>query len=58
MGKVMKLLIDDMHKERAELIQNWKELESFTEEPLREQLAAIYKRSYYFVQLMQMLVKK
>lgn len=58
MGKVIKLLIDDLDKERPELIQNWKELQGFTEEPLRDQLVTIYKRAYYFVQLMQMYVKK
>ncbi len=58
MGKVIKLLIEDLDKERPELIQNWKDLKSYTEEPLREQLVAIYKRAYFFVQLMQMYAKK
>ncbi len=58
MGKVIKLLIDDLDRERAELIQNWKDLQGFTERPLREQLVSIYKRTYYFVQLMQVSVKK
>lgn len=58
MGKVIKLLIEDLNKERPELIQNWKQLQGFTEEPLRDQLVAIYKRTYYFVQLMQVYVKK
>lgn len=58
MGKVLKLLIDDLNRDRPELIQNWKELQGYTEGPLREQLVAIYKRAYYFVQLMQMYVKK
>ena len=58
MGKVMKLMIEDLDRERPELIQNWKELDSYTEQPLREQLIAIYKRTYYFVQLMQMYAKK
>lgn len=58
MGKIMKLLIDDLDRDRAELIQNWKDLEGYTEQPLRDQLIAIYKRAYYFVQLMQMFVKR
>jgi hypothetical protein len=58
MGKVVKLMIDDLDKERPELIQNWKELQSYTEQPIRDELVRIYKRTYYFVQLMQMFVKK
>jgi len=58
MGKVVKLLIEDLERERPELLQNWKAIEGYTEQPIHEQLTAIYKRAYYFVQLMQMLVKK
>ncbi|MFP4113996.1 MAG: DUF5312 family protein [Spirochaetota bacterium] len=58
MGKVLKLLIDDVEKEHHELIQNWKELDSYTEDSLHQELVRIYKRAYYFVQLMQMFVKK
>lgn len=58
LGKVMKLMIDDLDRERPELILNWRELDGYTEKPLRDQLVTIYKRTYYFVQLMQMYVKK
>jgi hypothetical protein len=57
-GKILKLLIDDVGRERPELILNWRDLEGWTEEPLKESIVAIYKRIYFFVQLMQMLLKK
>lgn len=58
MGKIIKLLIDDLDRDRPELIQNWKDLQGYTEQPLRDQLVSIYKGTYYFVQLMQVFAKK
>jgi hypothetical protein len=39
------------------MMMNWKELEGFTEEPLKDRMMAIYQRIYYFVQLLQIYVK-
>lgn len=57
MGKVLKLLVEDVSKDRPEVIINWKDLEGYLEEPLKDLLVKNYKRTYFFVQLMQMLVK-
>ena len=53
-GKVLKALIEDAEKERPEIVLNWKEIQGYSERPLAAQLGAIYKRVYFFVQLMQM----
>ena len=58
MGNVLKALIEDLEKERPELIHNWKQLQGFVERPVRDELVAIYKRAYHFVQLMQVSVKR
>jgi hypothetical protein len=52
-GKNFKGLIEDMQKKPAELIMNWRELESASEEPLAKRITDDYKRMYYFVQLLQ-----
>jgi hypothetical protein len=52
-GKNFKNLIEDLPRKPSEIIMNWKELESASEEPLAKRLADDYKRMYYFVQLLQ-----
>ena len=52
-GRNFKNLIDDMQKKPAEIIMNWKELESVSEVPLVKRITDDYKRMYYFVQLLQ-----
>jgi hypothetical protein len=52
-GKNFKNLLDDYPKNPKELVLNWKELEATIEDPLPQKLTAVYKRMYYFVQLMQ-----
>ncbi|MDR0448625.1 MAG: DUF5312 domain-containing protein, partial [Treponema sp.] len=52
-GKNFKNLLEDIQKKPAEIISNWKELESVSENPLAKRLADSYKRMYYFVQLLQ-----
>ena len=52
-GKTIKQLIDDYSKEKHLIVQNWKELEKFIEEPMKEFSIKIYKKIYLFVQLMQ-----
>lgn len=58
MAKDLKTLIEDYDRRQGELILNWKELESFSEDPLKDRMVAIYRTTYYFVQLLQMYVKK
>jgi hypothetical protein len=52
-GKNFKNILEDYQKNPKELVLNWKELESTSEEPLPQRMAAVYKKMYYFVQLMQ-----
>lgn len=58
LGKIVKQMIDDLERDRPELVLNWGELQGYSEKDLKTQLVQIYKRSYFFVQLMQMYVKK
>ena len=55
-GKTFKNLIEDLQRKPTEIIMNWKELESASEEPLTKRLTEDYKRMYYFVQLLQFFV--
>jgi len=57
-GRTLKLLIEDMERRAPEVIMNWRELTSLSEQPLKDQLVAIYKKIYYFIQLLQFFVKK
>lgn len=52
-GKLLKQVIEDEQKQKPVLIQNWKELERFSEKPLLKFGVEIYKKIYMFVQLMQ-----
>ncbi len=58
LAKIVKQIIDDVEKDRPELILNWSELQGYSEQDLKSQLVTIYKKTYYFVQLMQMHVTK
>lgn len=52
-GKLLKQIIEDEQKQKHILIQNWRELEHFSEKPLLKWGVDIYKKIYMFVQLMQ-----
>ena len=52
-GKTLKSLIEDYSKQKAEIVQNWRELERFLDHPMKEFSIGIYKKIYLFVQLMQ-----
>lgn len=52
-GKTIKQLIEDYSKEKHLIVQNWKELEKFIDEPMKDFSIKIYKKIYLFVQLMQ-----
>ncbi len=52
-GKVIKQLIEDYSLPKPVIVQNWKELEKYIEEPMKEFSVNIYKKIYLFVQLMQ-----
>lgn len=52
-GKTIKQLIEDLALPKPIIVHNWKELEKFFDEPIKEFSVSIYKKIYLFVQLMQ-----
>jgi hypothetical protein len=56
-GKNLKTLLEDYQKPTKELILNWKELEGASETPIGQRMADTYKKIYYFVQMLQLLMK-
>ncbi len=58
MGRSLKSILEDKDKKDHEMIINWKELESVTDLVLKDEISRVYKKIYYFVQLMQFFVKK
>ena len=57
-AKSFKLVIEDYQKKPHELITNWKEIENLIEGGVSARLSDIYKKCYYFVQLLQFYNKK
>ena len=57
-GKNMKRCIDDYRSPKHELIVNWRDIESMSNEPLVNQMSELYKKIYYFLQLMQYYLKE
>jgi hypothetical protein len=58
MGRTMKSLIEDYERSPHELIINWKEVDSAADGTIKVRMLDIYKKIYYFVQLMQYYVKE
>jgi hypothetical protein len=56
-GKNLKGVIDDYQKSPHELIINWKELESSSEASLIQRITLNYKRIYFLVQILQLLMQ-
>ena len=56
-AKILKALLEDYDNKQSEMIVNWKELDGYSEEPLKERMLWIYQRIYYFIQLLQIFVK-
>lgn len=52
-GKTMKQLIEDYSKPKPAIVQNWRDLEKFIDQPMKDFSVNIYKKLYLFVQLMQ-----
>ena len=52
-AKTTKTLLEDYAKTNGEVIINWKELDRFSDHPIKEWGVEIYKRIYLFVNLMQ-----
>ncbi|MHC6204608.1 DUF5312 family protein [Breznakiellaceae bacterium SP9] len=51
-GKHMKSLLDDSQKKLPDLIINWKEIGSFSKNPLLPRMTDTYKKINYLIQLM------
>jgi hypothetical protein len=52
--KHLKNLAEDVQKKHPEMIVNWRELNSFSKDPLSQQMEIFYKKINYFIQLMQL----
>lgn len=52
-AKVLKPLMEDYAKPKGELIINWKELDKFSDHPIKQLGTGVYKHIYLFVTLMQ-----
>ena len=57
-ARELKNLIEDTEKSKPQLLINWKELEHYSEKPIKEMGVNIYKMIYNFVTLMQLFLKK
>lgn len=57
-ARELKNLIEDTDKTKPQLLINWKELEHYSEKPLKEMGVEIYKKIYNFITLMQLFLKK
>ncbi|MFW5769697.1 MAG: DUF5312 family protein [Spirochaetota bacterium] len=56
-AKNIKLCIEDYEKSPHELIVNWKELEGALENMVKQKMTEVYKKIYFFIQLLQFYVK-
>jgi hypothetical protein len=57
-GKSLKQVLEDYEKKPHELIINWKEIEQYSEKDIKTGITEIYKKIYYFIQLLQFYTKK
>ena len=57
-GRNVKSLLEDYGKIRHELVTNWKELEHFSDQPIKTLSVEIYKKIYLIVTLMQIYLQK
>jgi len=52
-GKSIKNVYEDYSNKPHELIVNWREVESSTDGKVKDRLMSVYKKIYYFIQLLQ-----
>jgi len=57
LGKNIKMLLEEFKAEGQEIIINWKEVESWADPPIDEQMSEVYTQIYYLVQLLQLCMK-
>ena len=58
LGRIVKVLTEDIGRDRPQVVLNWRELEIHSEEPVKQRLVAVYTRLYYFVNLLQLFAAK
>jgi len=56
MGKNFKIVLEDHDKSVRELILNWKEIEAASDGKIKATIVEAYKKIYYFIQLLQVLL--
>jgi hypothetical protein len=56
-AKNIKLCIEDQQKQPYELIINWKDLDNALEQDIQTLMTTVYKKIYYFIQLLQFFIK-
>ena len=56
-ARELKNLIEDKEKTKPQLLINWKELEHYSEKPIRDMGVNIYKMLFQFITLMQIFLK-
>ncbi|TFG60305.1 MAG: hypothetical protein E4H36_12305 [Spirochaetales bacterium] len=57
LAKNIKSLLDEYNRHGKETVVNWKELETAADNKISEKLSAVYKKIYYFIQLIQLFLK-
>jgi hypothetical protein len=57
-GRTVKNLLNDHEKQRGEMVINWKELDRFSERPIKEHGVQIYQKIYQFITMMQYFLGK
>lgn len=57
-ARELKSLIEDTENPKPQLLINWKELEHYSDKPLKDMGVDIYKKIYNFITLMQLFLKK
>ncbi len=54
LGKYLRIVLEDIDKKNHEVMLNWKELENISDVPLKTRISEIYKKLYFFIQLIQL----
>ena len=57
-GRTVKNLLNDHERLRGEMVINWKELDRFSERPIKEHGVQIYQKIYQFITMMQYFLGK
>ena len=58
LGKNIRMLMDEYKNNGQEIIINWKEVDSWADPPVYDQMNEIYTKFYYLIQLLQLVMKK